>query len=195
MLKTFSGVAACQVESELQAFIDLLVAHGVRRYLEIGSRHGDTFHEVMRHLPAGSVGVAVDLPDSAWGMPKTRASLESAVADLVSMGFSASAVFGDSRTPATRAIVAGRGPFDAILIDGDHTLEGVTADWMNYGELAPVVGFHDIADTMRTNRRGERIDVPKFWSALKSTTVGSNRRFLEFVGPGSTMGIGVVVKC
>lgn len=189
-LKTFSGVPACQVPSELRAFIDLLVAHGVHRYLEIGSRHGDTFHEVMRHLPAASTGVAVDLPWSLWGMKGTRASLERAVGDLDRRGYNASTVFGDSRTPATRAQVAGRGPFDAILIDGDHTLQGVTADWINYGSLAPIVAFHDIADTMRPNRRGERIEVPRLWSDLKR-----GYRHVEFVAPGSTMGIGVILKC
>ena len=42
-------------------------------------------------------------------------------------------------------MVKKRGPFDAILIDGDHSLAGVSKDWQLYGELAPLVAFHDIA--------------------------------------------------
>src|SRR5690606_15397754 len=66
MLKTFSGRQASQDEAELTGFLRLLQDRGVRRYLEVGARHGDTFHYLMTGLPVGSVGVAVDLPGALW---------------------------------------------------------------------------------------------------------------------------------
>src|SRR3546814_13631212 len=54
--------------SELSSLIDLFRQHNVRSYLEIGARHGDSFFEVMRSLPFGSVGIAVDLPGGLWGV-------------------------------------------------------------------------------------------------------------------------------
>lgn len=190
MLTTFSGRKPSQDEFELAGFIDLLVQRGVRRYLEIGARHGDTFHEVMRHLPPGSTGVAVDLPGGLWGTVKSQRTLQRVAADLQGRGYLASYLFGDSQTDATRRLVVGRGPYDAILIDGDHTLEGVTRDWALYGSLAPLVAFHDITGTgMAEKRHGRPVEVPVLWAQLRD-----RHTVREFVSPGSKMGIGVVVR-
>lgn len=190
MLKTFSGRSPSQMEGELRALIALMQLRGVTRYCEIGARDGDTFHEVMCSLPPKSIGVAVDLPGALWGKKSTRANLERAVADLVKRGYRASCLFGDSQTEATRALVRGRGPYDAILIDGDHTFEGVSADWRNYRDMAPLVAFHDIVgDGQREKVHGRPVEVPRLWGAIKA----SGLRWLEFVEPGSKMGIGTVL--
>ena len=67
MLTTFSGRKASQDPDELAAFIALLVDRRVTRYLEIGARHGDTFHTIVLALPEGSYGLALDLPGGLWG--------------------------------------------------------------------------------------------------------------------------------
>lgn len=189
MLQTFSGRKPSQIESELQGFISLLRDRGVRRYLEIGARHGDTFHDVMLSLPEGSTGVAVDLPGGLWGTAKSQQALKRAVADLKRRGYKASALFGNSQTDATRRLIVGRGPFDAILIDGDHTLPGVTADWRAYGGMAPLVAFHDIVGTgMREKVHGRPVEVPILWQQLRE-----QHDTVEFVAPESAMGIGVVL--
>lgn len=189
MLKTFSGRRPSQDESELRGFIQLLRDRGVTRYLEIGARHGDTFHEVMTSLPTGSVGVAVDLPGGLWGTEKSRNSLKAVVTDLKAKGYQASFVFGNSQTEATRKLIAGRGPFDAILIDGDHTLPGVMADWRNYGGMAPIVAFHDIVGTGQAEKvEGNPVEVPILWERIKAA-----HEVVEFVTSGSRMGIGVVL--
>lgn len=190
MLTTFSGRRASQDEFELRSFIAFLQERGVRRYLEIGARHGDTFHEVVCSLPPGSTAVAVDLPGGLWGTEKSRAHLEHAVADLVARGYKASCLFGDSQTDATKRLIVGRGPYDAILIDGDHTLAGVTRDWALYGDMAPLVAFHDIVGTGQAERvHGSPVEVPILWDAI----VRSGADVREFVAPDSKMGIGAVL--
>lgn len=189
MLVTRSGRNPSQNEAELTGFIGLLQREGVTRYAEIGARHGDTFHHLMLSLPVGSVGVAVDLPGALWGTRKSMKSLQEAVADLNARGYKASAIFGDSQTDATRRLIKGRGPYDAILIDGDHTLAGVTRDWELYRKLAPLIAFHDIVGEGQAEKvYNNPVEVPILWESIKRTS----QKVEEFIAPGSGMGIGVV---
>lgn len=194
-MKTFSGRKASQHPAELAGFLDLLRREGVRAYLEIGARHGDTFHEVMTSLPPGSVGVAVDLPGGAWGVSSSRQALERAVADLNARGYQAHAVFGDSGSPEVAAAVqAIRPTFDAVLIDGDHRYEGVARDWRIWREAARLVAFHDIAgEGVRQKTTGDPVEVPRLWRELKAELPPIVSK-VEFIGEGSSMGIGVLCR-
>lgn len=187
-LQTFSGRQASQDAGELGAFVEFLQQRGVRSYLEIGARHGDTFHYVMLGLSAGSKGVAVDMPGGLWGQNSSRGALQQAVLDLTCRGYEASSLFGDSQTEATQRIVQLRGPYDAALIDGDHTYTGVTRDWALYRDIAPIIAFHDIVGHGQAEKvHGNAVEVPRLWSEIKASGV----RTIEFVSPGSKMGIGV----
>lgn len=187
-LVTFSGRRPSQMEAELRGFVDLMLARGVRRYGEIGARHGDTFHYVLTAL--GASGVALDLPGGLWGHSDTGKALQRAVADLRDRELDASYLWGDSRDPSMQAQFRAKGPYDAILIDGDHTLEGVTADWEAYRSFAPLIAFHDIVgEGQRERVSGRRVEVPKLWASIKQR--GYNT--VEFVAPGSKMGIGCVL--
>lgn len=189
-LTTRSGRPASQNEFELRSFIDLLVERNVTRYLEVGARHGDTFFEIMRSLPAGSSGVALDLPGGLWGKRTSQSSLVDAVQELRQLGYRASYIFGDSRDKQVHALAAGRGPYDAILIDGDHTLEGVTADWEAYGPLAPLVAFHDIVGEGCAEKvHGNPVQVPLLWHVLRGA-----HKTVEFIDTDSKMGIGCVLR-
>jgi hypothetical protein len=188
VLRTFSGRKASQDEGELLSFIDLMRRHGVTAYCEIGARHGDTFHAVMSSLPEKSKGVAVDLPGALWGTEKSRQHLKCVIADLRGRGYEATALFGDSQTDATQRILIGRGPFDAVLIDGDHTYYGARRDWELYRGLAPIVAFHDIVGNgEREKVHGTPVEVPRLWAEIKASGI----KTVEFVSPGSVMGIGV----
>jgi hypothetical protein len=188
VLKTFSGRRASQNEEELRGFIALLQAEGVESYCEIGARHGDTFHEVMLNLAPNALGIAVDYPGALWGTEKSRAPLRAAVADLMQRGRMCRAIFGDSTSQSVLDQLDDHGPFGAILIDGDHTLEGVTKDWQNLHHLAPLVAFHDIVGTGEIEKVGGRpVEVPLLWARLKNEFPHR-----EFIAAGSTMGIGVL---
>lgn len=189
-LTTRTGRNASQNEFELHSFIKLMQTRGVTRYLEIGARHGDTFFDVMRALPPGSYGVALDLPGGLWGTRASQSPLIDAVQELRNMGYRASYILGNSRDAQVLALVNGRGPYDAILIDGDHTLEGVTADWKAYGKMAPLVAFHDIVgDGCAEKVYGNPVQVPALWEDLRRY-----HETVEFVDVGSKMGIGCVLQ-
>lgn len=190
ILKTRSGRGASQRADELIPFINLLKERGVRSYLEIGARHGDTFFEIMMSLPKGSQGVAVDMPGGPWGRQGTNYYLDAACRDLEERGYEISVIYGDSGSPWIFEKVSRRRPFDAVFIDGDHTLPGVTRDWEMYGPLAPIVGFHDIDGRgQRQRTTGEPVEVPILWDELKEAY-----ETVEFIGSQRGMGIGVVLK-
>jgi predicted O-methyltransferase YrrM len=190
-MKTLSGWRASQDADELQRLIDLFVVSGVRSYLEIGARHGDTFYQVVRCLPGGARAVAVDLPGGAWGTSTSAAPLELAVGKLRTYGYDAQMILGDSTSQEIIDQVRGFGPFDAVLIDGDHRYEGVAADWRNYGELGRMVAFHDIAGEGQLQKTSRLpVEVPRLWRELKAQGL----RVEEIVSSGSTMGIGVIYR-
>lgn len=193
-MKTFSGRNPSQNEWELESFISLLLENKVGWYLEIGARHGDTFHAVMSALPVGSLGVAIDLPGGAWGVESSQASLHRAADDLRAKGYDIEVLIGDSQSPEIirefrRSF--GDNAFDAILIDGDHRYEGVKADWLNYREAANgLVAFHDIAGHGLVQRAtGYPVEVPRLWAELKPQF-----ETIEYIAPGSKMGIGVLCR-
>jgi hypothetical protein len=99
-------------------------------------------------------------------------------------------LYGDSKTDATRSLVQRRGPYDAMLIDGDHTLVGVSSDWDNYGKMAPIVAFHDIVGHGQAEKvSGNPVEVPIFWESIRQ-----RHETVQFVDEGSAMGIGVVLS-
>lgn len=175
-------------EDEFRRFFQLLRDEGVTSYLEIGARDGNTFAKVMRALPDGACGVAVDLPGARWGWDKSDAALRSVCAALRRSGKRATEVVGDSQAKTTVATVAALGPYDAVFIDADHDYQSVKRDWESYGSMARIVAFHDIAPP-DTPRAGP-IDVPRLWRELDDDPRVARKK--EILGAKPGMGIGVV---
>lgn len=180
-----------QDETEIAAFVDLLVGEGVMSYLEIGSKFGGSLWRVANALPAGSRIVAVDLPDSAGGHSASRASLTACIEALRTKGYDAQLIWGDSTDPTLVEQVRALGPFDAMLIDANHTLPYVTQDFANYGPMGRMVAFHDIAWKRKGDwTEGKRIDVPQFWASVK--TAAARWQEFRFCPTGKNNGIGVL---
>lgn len=173
---------------ELEGLIAVLKREGVRRYMEIGVRYGGTFEAVMRALGEGAFGLAVDFPGGPFGDKASIDILLAALWRLRNSGISVEAVFGPSGSREVLEKVREMGPFDAILIDGDHSYAAAELDFIQYAPLARLVIFHDIAapDSVRS-RDGRPVDVPLLWNHLKQ-----KYQYEEIVTPDSLMGIGIL---
>lgn len=184
---TRSGLKSAQQPAELEWLLDLFRQEKVRRYLEIGALYGDTFWEVATRLPENGRAVAIDLPAAGWGKSGARQHLERAVRDLRDTGRDARLILGDSTNEEIIRQAASYGPYDAVLIDGDHTLAGCWRDWQTYGPMARIVAFHDIAWVRPGPVKKNKIEVPAVWDRIK----GKYRTKEMIVKPGDC-GIGVV---
>lgn len=150
---TFADVPAPPVPAhqnlvEIGALWEHVAARPHARVLEIGSLFGGTLW-YWSYLPAIELLVAVDLPSNsahvARGVRDARALWAGWMADRI--GFVD--VQADSHDPATVERVRGElggELFDFVFIDGDHSYEGVRADWLTWSPLVGpggIVAFHD----------------------------------------------------
>jgi hypothetical protein len=175
-----------QDEAEIRAFIDLLRQENVGSYLEIGARYGGSFWRVSTSLPVGSRVIAVDLPDGMGGKGAAAIdALGACVEQLKRNGYDAYLIQGDSRSADVVALARALGPYDCTFIDADHSLEGVTRDWENYGPMSKMVAFHDIA----CSNPDKPIKVMQFWDSIKG---GYRHQEFKFHHTGRHNGIGVL---
>lgn len=179
-----------QDEAEIAAFCDILRAEGVGSYLEIGSKFGGSLWRAATSLPPGSRIVSVDLPAGTKAWTASRKSLLACIEELSRRGYDARVIWGSSFDAEVIEQVRALGPFDACLIDGDHRMPGVTQDFANYGPMARIVAFHDLAWKRAPEWVGTRIDVPEFWASIK----GDYDRTEELIlcPTGKNNGIGVL---
>jgi predicted O-methyltransferase YrrM len=156
-----------QDEREIEQFAELLAAEGVKRYLEIGSKFGGSLWRIGTRLTSGVHIVSVDMPYGTRLWAQSQASLKACLKALEALGHSTRLILGDSTQPETIHAVTREAPFDAVLIDANHTLPFVRQDWANYAPLARIVAFHDINWHRAPTWVGTRIDVPEFWREIK----------------------------
>lgn len=169
--------------TEFSRFLYHIGKLGCRTYLEVGCCHGDTFLAIGCNM---ELAVGVELPESKWGKPGSEAVLRRRVDDLnEKLHVDARVIFGNSREPAVVDQVRELGPFDLVFIDGDHTAEGVLADWENYGGLATkAVAFHDVG--------GEHIATRGVWELWQRIALTRNSSVYFEDWGDRPMGIGVI---
>jgi cephalosporin hydroxylase len=180
-----------QVRSEIVALCDEVARMKPATVLEIGTAKGGTlFLWGQLAAPDGHL-ISVDLPFGQFGggYPPFKVPLYRSFAradqriDLIR---------GDSHDPKTfgriKDALAGR-LVDFLFIDGDHSFDGVSADYEMYRPLLSpdgLIAFHDIVDGA-PDAVGE---VPRFWQQLKSREQG-RLEILEFVENWKQGGLGI----
>jgi predicted O-methyltransferase YrrM len=191
LIRKALDLGAIQVPEEIAQLVELLKKHQPKNILEIGSEAGGTFYLWCRLIVLSGLKISLDLPTGNSGSGRFRD--QSALAERTKLFKRWSAnvqiVTGDSHEQKTwrevEAILDDR-KLDFLFIDGDHSYEGVKADFLDYsGFVRPggLIAFHDINDSEYHRKHG--CYVSKFWAELE----GKKQEFNQHLDWG---GIGVV---
>lgn len=159
-----------QRKSEIERLVEIVASLRPATVCEIGAAGGGTLFLFTRAAAPEATLVTVDVQFD----PARKAALRSFARD----GQEVVCLEGDSHSRETLRAVedsfAGR-PLDLLFIDGDHSYEGVSADFQLYSPLVRrggLVVFHDIVPDYRTRyglkTRTDAGGVPLFWSEVKA---------------------------
>ena len=190
-----------QVRDEFRQLLIEVSRVRPRNMVEIGTASGGSLFAFAGVCAPDARIISVDLPHGHFGggYPPWRIPIYRSFARARQR---LELVRGDSHDPTTRAqvrILLEQEPIDFLFIDGDHTYDGVRADFEAYTPLVRrggLIAFHDIApprDPHAALRDGNEYlvgEVPRFWEELKSRR-GSAREFIDPTGRGC-FGIGLI---
>lgn len=162
------NIKPIQVHSELVALLGLVQKRKPKRILEIGTAHGGTLYLLARAAAPDALLLSIDLPNGPFGRgyPNWKLAL---FRSFAGKGQTIRFLRDNSHhktAPAWVERALGAEKLDFLLIDGDHTYQGVKQDWEMYSPLVQtgaMVVFHDIVPGTEKRVGG----VPRFWQELK----------------------------
>jgi predicted O-methyltransferase YrrM len=158
-----------QVRSEIEGLLDIVRERRPRVVLEIGTATGGTLFLFCRHVAENALIVSIDLRRGRFGngYPAAKAPLYKCFARKDQK---IALIRGNSHLEETRfrakKILLNK-TIEFLFIDGDHTYDGVKADFDVYSKLvAPggFVAFHDIVE----HPAETGCEVSRFWNEIKS---------------------------
>jgi predicted O-methyltransferase YrrM len=174
---------AIQNRYELRQFLELVNASKPRTLLEIGTARGGTLYSLSQVADPSATLISIDLPGAGNGAQTERERELFATFGPATQAFHF--ISGDSHDAGTlqevERILSGRG-LDLLFIDGDHSYEGVKADFELYSGLMSetgIVALHDIC--MRPEEWGTGAEVGVYWDELSAS-----RATREIVDPEGT---------
>lgn len=128
------------------------LAAGKRRVVEIGVWHGVSTRRLRRAMDPGGVLFAVDpYPPGRLGFSFPRLIARREVA-----GVSGAAVRWMRMTAveaASRLAASGAAPVELVFIDGDHSYDGLAADWTSWSPLVASGGLVALHDSRSSETR------------------------------------------
>jgi cephalosporin hydroxylase len=182
-------VRAAQIRDELRELVALYCDLAPVNVVEIGTWTGGTLYQWLINAAKGTRVMSIDQGPENW-VPPDPTFNNSVWWDWVPDGALLYALMGDSHDPEmvkkVQAITGGG--IDWLFIDGDHTYQGVKADWDLWSphiNKGGVVAFHDL----KSPDWAPHIQVGKLWQELKL----NGHLTQEFIHPDYDWGgIGVV---
>ena len=187
-------LGANQKISELTPLVRLLRRRRLDTVLEIGTARGGTFALWCAIAHPDAVLVSIDLPGGMHGGGYSEQDVErfrSYARRRQQLHFLRADSHAETTRDALAAILDGRS-VDFLMIDGDHTYEGVATDYRMYSQLVAdggLIAFHDILPHPQV----PDCQVDRLWAELKASS-----EHVEFTdaeddrGWGQWGGIGVL---
>lgn len=176
-----------QIPVEICGLLRLMQERQPRAVLEIGTNRGGTLYLFARHAHASAKLVSVDIKLQNAEIIRSFARCDQQI-ELIQ---------GDSTGPETVRRIAAAFPdgVDVLLLDGDHSYEGIRQDYENYAPLVKpggLIAFHDIVEDNETRHGvitgGWAGGVPRFWRELKQ-----QHPHVEFIADPAQDGLGIGV--
>ena len=179
---------ANQEPEELSVLCEFLLANPPRVVVEIGTAKGGTLYLWSRIVAPGALLVSIDKPGEVGSVGRPALSVYKRFGQ--ERGIQVVTLPVDSHSEnahkRVREILGGR-PVDFLFIDGDHTYEGVKADFYGYRHyMAPkgIIALHDVMAAPDD----PRIEVGRFWAELQAQAPATRTVAAKAESPG----IGVV---
>ena len=173
------GLRIWQYPCQFGPYLSELARRGVRRYLEIGVRHGGSFVATVEYLRRCSqleLALGVDI------IPAPALDAYAAGDPTVELAWI------DSTSEAFRRLLAERGPFDLAFVDSHHEEDQCRREVELLAGVAGAVALHDITNVGCPG-------VGRVWAELVASPEWECTEFAEqYDGLGPFMGIGLAAK-
>lgn len=166
-----------QSKFEITTFLEEVEKRKPRTIVEIGTGRGGTLYMYCRYLTSAERIITVDLPQSSrsqWN----NARLWRTFSDSAELNFLEGDSHGDLIRSQIRTLIGPQGA-DLIFIDGDHSYQGVKADFHGFRPMLAkggILAMHDI--------NHHDTGVPAFWSQIAPAHGGSTIISSEPPAPG-----------
>lgn len=168
---------------EFAALVRLVSERELNEVVEIGTAHGGTYWAWCRLATPTAHLVSIDLPGNDEWTARVRSYPGPTQTQTV--------IRADSHDPQTVGSLEGlKGSVDLLFVDGDHSYDGVRADFESYATLVRpggLIAFHDVEST---NHPASQVD--RLWTQLRD--LYDTREIVDAADDeqGGRYGIGVI---
>jgi len=169
--RTRNVFIAMQNLTELGEFLARVQHLRPRVILEIGTARGGLLYALAQVADANARLISIDLPGALNGGGQFDFERE-VFASFAATTQEVVCIVGDSHTPRVSSVldeVLDGSEIDLLVIDGDHSYEGVRSDLVEFGRRvhpSGLVALHDIC--LMPEVWGQATGVGRFWRQLRS---------------------------
>lgn len=163
----FKSIECMQNPFEIEAFYHFICELQPKNVLEIGTAKGGALYLWLQAADEKATVVSVDLPHGEFGggYPPARIPFYQSFAKKNQTLYLLQADSHAEQTITQVKQIFAKTQLDFLFIDGDHTFEGASKDFENYGPLVRPGGwiaFHDILPRQDI----PQIQVDRLWASL-----------------------------
>jgi len=186
------SISPIQIKNEIHKLIQILDVEKPKSLLEIGTSNGGTLFLLCKIASSNAKILSIDLPGGKFGGDLYPDWKMNVYKSFAKKNQSLHLIRSDSHDHATykkTKNILGKKKLDFLLIDGDHTFEGVKQDFKMYSKLVSrggIIAFHDI----KPGPINEVGGVPNFWK--KICTKYPSLEIIEDDGRKGSYGIGLL---